>query len=100
MTVAFEHLNVEFQTTSIEVKKKHPERRGNDKSPEPGGVNLELLKYGGKSIIRILTQLYNRILAGDPMPQELKKEYLLPIFKKGDKKLCSTTIKEYVLQAQ
>lgn len=40
-------------------------RRENNSSPGPRGVNLELLKYRDKSIIRVLTLLYNRMLTGD-----------------------------------
>lgn len=47
----------------------------NKTSPEPGGINHELLKYGGKHIVTIsLTQLYCKILARDPIPHEFKKD--------------------------
>lgn len=60
--------HVGFQITSAENGKLLDERE-NGRLPGPGWVNLDLLKYGGKIIIRILTQLYNMILSGYPIPQ-------------------------------
>lgn len=57
--------NVEFQITSAAFEKYDVcvWGGGDGRSDGPGGINFELSKYGSKSIVRILNQLYNRILA-------------------------------------
>ena len=61
----------------------------NGKSPGPGSINLELLKYGGDKIVKLITRLFNKILHGDSIPKEMKQGYINTIFKKGDRKSCS-----------
>lgn len=90
----FEYQNDEFKITSAKFWKV-PSKDKNDTSPVPGRINLELLKYSSKSIVRKI--LCDRILVRDPIPQELKVGYLIPIFKKGN--FVSITEK-YVLQVQ
>jgi hypothetical protein len=58
------------------------------KSPGPGNINLELIKYGGKKVLTLVTKLLNKILQGDNNPQEMKIGYLIQMHKKGDKKKC------------
>jgi hypothetical protein len=60
----------------------------NGKSPGPGNINLELTKYGGKKVLKLVTKLLNKILQGDNIPQEMNMEYLIQIHKKGDKRKC------------
>lgn len=61
----------------------------NGKSAGPGSVNIELLKHGPSSLFEILTQLYNRCLKGEELPQDFKKGYISNIYKKGDRKQCT-----------
>lgn len=44
MTEVFEQLNVGFQITSTEIKKKALREGENGRSPVSGGLNLEMLK--------------------------------------------------------
>lgn len=62
----------EFLITSEEVENTLSEGQ-NGRSDHPYLVDLELLKYASKNIIRILTQLYISIFSGDPILQELKR---------------------------
>jgi hypothetical protein len=60
----------------------------NGKSPGPGNINMELIKYGGGKALTMVTKLINKILEGDNIPQEMKTGYLIQIHKKGDKRKC------------
>ena len=60
----------------------------NGKAPGPGGINLELLKYGGLKLIKLLTKLYKKTISGEEMPQEIKLGYISSIYKKGDRRSC------------
>jgi hypothetical protein len=54
----------------------------NGKSPGPGNINLELIKYGGRKFLMLVTELLNNILQRDDIPQEMKTGYLILIHKK------------------
>ena len=58
-----------------------------NKAPGPGDIPIELLKYGGKSVISFLTGVFNEIFSGDDMPQERNSVYICPTYKKGDDKV-------------
>lgn len=59
----------------------------NGKAAGPGGITMELIKYGGPSIIRILTRLFNQVIEGDPIPTDWKMSYISAIYKnKGNKR--------------
>jgi hypothetical protein len=60
----------------------------NGKSPGPGNINLELIKYGGRKALTMVTRLINKILQGGSIPQEIKTGYLIQIHKRGDKRKC------------
>lgn len=62
------------------------QRAKNKKSPGPGGIPTELLKYGSDKLIRMLTKLYERCINGEDVPQEWRTCYISPIHKKGSKK--------------
>jgi hypothetical protein len=53
----------------------------NCKTPGPGNMNLELIKYGGRKALTMVTKLIKKILQGDNIPQEMKTGYLLQIRK-------------------
>ena len=43
----------------------------------------------GKMGIKFLTRLFNRLLVGEPMPEEWRRSVLIPIYKnKGDQQCC------------
>jgi hypothetical protein len=48
------------------------------------GIPIELLKYGGNSVINFLTYMFNQILMGEVMPQKWNSTYICPTYKKGD----------------
>ena len=60
-----------------------------NKAPGPGGVRVELLKYGGGKVIQYLTNMYNKIENGEKTPIEWNLSYIISIFKKGDKKCAA-----------
>ena len=61
----------------------------NGKSPGPGGINLEIMKCGGIKITKLITKCLNKILLGDRIPDEMKLGYIISIFKKGNRRVCS-----------
>jgi hypothetical protein len=44
----------------------------NGTSPRPGNLNLKLIKYGKRKVLRLVTKLLNKILQGGNIPQEMK----------------------------
>jgi hypothetical protein len=58
----------------------------NGKAAGPGGVHLEMLKYGRNMIIILLTKLYRKIIQGRRIPNEMKLGYISSIHKKGDQR--------------
>jgi hypothetical protein len=55
-----------------------------NKAPGPGGIPIELLKYGRKNIISFLTDMFNEIFSGEDMPQERNSAYICPTYKKRE----------------
>jgi hypothetical protein len=53
----------------------------NGRSPGPGNTNLELTDYGGRKVSALVTKLLNKILQGDNIPQGIKTQYLIRIYK-------------------
>jgi hypothetical protein len=49
-----------------------------------------LLKYGGKNTF--LADMFNEIFVGENMPHEYNTAYILPTYRKGDKKGCHSYI--------
>lgn len=60
----------------------------NGKAPGPGGITMELLKAGGEKTLLVLTDVVNRVLAGEELPEDLKVGYLSSVYKKGDRRKC------------
>lgn len=58
----------------------------NNKAPGPGNIKMELLKYGGARIVSFIRMLFNKIEAGEKIPDEWNLSYMSSIFKKGDKR--------------
>ena len=65
----------------------------NGRSPGLGWINLELLKYGYKIVVKVIMLLFNKILAGDPLEAKFKEYYLKHIYNTADKKYAVTTEK-------
>lgn len=49
-------------------------------------MNVELIKYDGSEVAKILMNLISAILKEDPIPKEMKLGFITPIFKREDKK--------------
>lgn len=60
----------------------------NNKSPGEDGITAELIKYGGKPLMKVITRLIVEIWQKVQMPEEWRVAILCPIFKKGDKTIC------------
>ena len=60
----------------------------NRKSPGPDEITNEMLKYGGETLCAELALLFNKILENGEVPESWKHSFTIPIFKKGDRKVC------------
>jgi hypothetical protein len=54
-------------------------------SPGHDHITNEMVKLGGEVMIEILTELFNKILAGGKVPDEWRKSDIIILFKKGDR---------------
>jgi hypothetical protein len=70
-----EHSNTGLKITLEEVEDVRKKGKYG-KAPGPEGITMELLKYGGEKITKILTTLMNSILHGDTIPNEMKLGYI------------------------
>lgn len=69
-----------------EETKKHVLNMKNLRSPGPGNIAIELVKYGGKEIINRVTNLLNKCITSVQIPEEWRKAYIISVFKKGNRK--------------
>lgn len=67
------------------------DRRKDDKALGEDGIENEAWKSMTRRAHQPLLKLLNKILGGDGMPADWKREVVRPIFKKGD----SSMIKNY-----
>ena len=58
----------------------------NHRSPGPGGIPAELMKYGGKELMNILARLMNKCIIHNKIPLQWKTAYITSIYKKGSRK--------------
>lgn len=70
----------------IETALKELKRR---KAPGPDQIAPELLKYGGPGVVKWLTHLFQLVWNTETIPQDWKDATIVPIFKKGDRRLCN-----------
>jgi hypothetical protein len=64
----FNHGNLGFEISEEKLKRELAAGK-NGKAAGPGGVYLEMLKYGGNKIIILLTKLYRKIKQGEKIPE-------------------------------
>ncbi len=57
----------------------------NGKATGHDGITNEQIKYGGKTLIEKLTNLFNEILLTGKTPEQWKKSDIILLFKKGDR---------------
>lgn len=77
-----------------DIKKEEVERAlkkmKNGKAAGPGGIPIELVKYGSDELVEKITELFNKCLInGDNIPRDWGMAYISSIHKKGCKKTCS-----------
>ena len=84
-----EVVNEEVSCVSREEVKNTIRRMKKGKAVGPDGLPVEVWKCMGKMGIKFLTRLFNRLLVGERMPEELRRSVLIPIYKnKGDVQCC------------
>lgn len=59
----------------------------NSKSCGADGISNQMLKHVALNIVDILTHLFNSSVLSGCFPAELKCAIVIPLFKKGDKKI-------------
>ncbi len=74
--------------TKYEVE-KHINNLDHNKSTKSTCPSVKFLKLSAKTISPILSELFNKCIVEGIFPKSLKSAELIPIFKKGDKTLCS-----------
>ena len=59
------------------------------KAPGIDGISVEIWKCGGRSLIRILLDLFHRCWRDETLPQDFRESKIVSIFKKkGSKNIC------------
>ena len=58
----------------------------NGRAPGPGGLPIELIKFGTEQLLELLAYVFNRFLKDDELPPEWKNAYISNLHKKGDRK--------------
>jgi hypothetical protein len=81
----FNHGNLGFEISEEEVKRELATGK-NGKVAGPGGVNLEILKYGGNNIIILITKLDRKIIQGGKVLEEMELGYISSMHMKGDRR--------------
>lgn len=85
---------IEIRTLASPIRVKSAEVKQicqnlkNRKSPGPGNIPPELLKYGTDKLYRQLTSLFQKCLNGENIPEEWRTSYITTIHKKGSKDIC------------
>lgn len=67
--------DIELTISEEEVKKVLLDGK-NGKAPGAGGINLELIKYGGEKIRKLITRLMNTIIQEGNIPQEMNRGFI------------------------
>ncbi|KAK3554542.1 hypothetical protein QTP70_025394 [Hemibagrus guttatus] len=70
--------------------RKALKRMKSGKAVGPDDIPVEVWKCLGEATVEFLTNLFNRVLESEKMPEEWRRSVLVPIFKnKGDVQSCS-----------
>lgn len=78
--------NANRLTIEIAEVKKALSTMKNGRSPGPGNIARELLKYGGNHLLERITNLMNMVCYQIKIPTEWKVSHIVSIFKKGNRK--------------
>lgn len=76
------------EPSAVEVKQAVKQIRSGSAAGEDG-IPPELWKYGGPQLLRRLTVLLQRIWNDEVIPDDFYLSIILPLYKKGDKAVCS-----------
>ena len=78
-----DEIKVEEMKTAVSAMKRN-------KATGPDGIPAEVWKFGGEKVGLWLCTIFNKIINGDPMPNDWRKSSLVPVFKnKGDILSCT-----------
>lgn len=75
----FTESEIEFSISKLKVQK----------SPGPDGITKEMIKKGKTELIKPLTNLFNKIIEENQIPNQLSCSEIKLIYKKGDPTLIS-----------
>ena len=78
-----------LEVPSIEEIEESLEGMRNGRAPGDDGITVEMMKAGGKEVILKLQALIKEIWLNEGIPKDWKKSIICPIYKKGDKLVCS-----------
>ena len=85
-----ERVKLEVEKIIKEEVRENMKRMKNGKAVGPDDIPVEVWKCLGEIALEFLTELYNRTMESERMPEEWRDSILIPIFKnKGDVQSCS-----------
>lgn len=76
-------------TPTLEEIENVVKKLKNGKAAGEDGIPVELIKYGGRPMIKLLHNIIVKVWDLEIMPKEWKEAVIIPIYKKGDKLECS-----------
>ncbi|VDI14680.1 Hypothetical predicted protein [Mytilus galloprovincialis] len=98
LTELFKHSkNHNIPVTTTEEVKKTVLSFKNGKSPDEENITAEHVKFGGQTLISILTNIINFIFQNLDIPSLLKSGIACPILKKGKKKTDPNSYRKIVI---
>ena len=92
-----EVVNEEVNCVSRKEVKNVLRRMKKGKAVGPDELPVKVWKCMGKMGIKFLTRLFNRLLMGERMPEELRRSVFIPIYKNKGKAQCCGNYKEIKL---
>lgn len=91
-TTGYADVNITTQGTPVTINTREVEdvcqQLKNGRSPGPGNIPAELIKYGSDKLYERLRNLFQRCINESAVPSEWNTSYITTIHKKGDKSRC------------
>lgn len=81
----FINVQPEVEEPSLEEVEKAIREIKNNKAPGNDGINIEIIKAGGKEIAIQIHKLLTQIWRKEEMPKDWEEAIIVPLHKKGDK---------------
>lgn len=85
----FQNVQPKDEKPSLEEVKKAIQYLKNNKAPGEDGIAAEVIKAEGDILALQIHELILKVWAEETIPSEWSEALVIPIYKKGDKKLCS-----------